>query len=805
MNKKRFFTCISSIIFFLLIVSGSNAQKFDSLLNILDTRYPQERIYMHYDKPYYNPGETIWFKSYIFSGAAPSSISTTMYAELITDKGKIIDRKTIPVFGTTGASSLDIPDSLKSSLVYVRAYTSWMLNFDSSFLYMKPVRIIIPDATVVKKKEPSWLLNFFPEGGDMVAGIESRIAFKATDDDGLPVKMKGDIVDSKGQKIVSFSDIHDGMGYFSFKPASGEKYKAVWKDSKGVIKETPLPAAKEKGVVLNMNIVGNSISYTLFRTVDVPANYKILQVVGQMQQQPVYIAKINMTSKESVTAPIDVEGVTDGIMQLTIFTEDGLPIAERIVFINHHNYYFLTDLHITDKNLTRKGKNTIQIDVGDTLMTDISISVTDAVVSPTDKEEGNIFSGILLTSDIKGFVYDPAYYFSNTSDSVQTHLDLVMMTNGWRRFKWDDVVAGKWATIKNYPQPYLTVTGNVLGLLPSELSGGKELSFIVSTKKGNGQFLTTPVNNKGEFALKEMFFFDTARLYYQFNNDKEKRLTSGASFSFKNSFLTVSDRQITNLRSFLKPVLPDSSIQKRNAALNKLRQEEFFEGIKVKELEAVKVIARTKSPQQKMDEDYTSGFFTGGDSRNFITADDPLAQSAQSVLQYLQGKVAGLQITTNGPTGGSLTWRGSATSLFLNETNADISMIQSISMSDVAMIKVFPPPFYGASGGGAGGAVAVYMKKGQAANSDVKGLSFVSVAGYTPIKEFYSPDYSKEADVNKNDYRTTLFWSPHLVFDKRNRRMLISFYNNDNAKKIRVVLEGVNEQGKLTREEKFFE
>jgi len=780
-----------------------NAQKLDSLLNILETQYPQERIYVHYDKSYYNPGETIWFKAYLFSGSFPSGISTTMYAELITDKGKMLSRKIMPVLGATAASGFDLPDSLKSSLVYIRVYTSWMLNFDSSFIYVNPIRIIAPSTTVKAKIKSSYFLNFFPEGGDMVTGLESRVAFKATDEEGLPVKVKGDVVNSKAQKVVSFSDIHDGMGYFFFTPEAGEKYKAVWKNSKGGIEETVMPAVKEKGILLSVNYTGNSLSYTLHRSADVPANYKTLQVVAQMQQQPVYIARVNMTIKESVTASIGVDSIPDGIMQVTVFTEDMHPIAERIVFVNQNNYYFITDLHATGKDLTKKGKNILQVDVGDTLLTNLSISVTDAGINPPDKDEENIFSHLLLTSDIKGFVYDPAYYFSNSSDSVQSHLDLVMMTNGWRRFKWEDVVAGNWPMIKNYPQPYLTVTGNIFGLSPHQLATGQELSIILTTQKNNNQFLVTSVNKKGEFIIKDMLFFDTARLFYQFNNDKDKKLTSTATFDFKNSFLTVADNPLADIKSFLKPIVPDTVVQKKNTTLNKLRKEEFFEGIKVKELEVVKVTGHTKSAAQKMDEEYTSGFFSGGDGRVFNVADDPLARSSISVLDYLQGKIAGLQINTSG--GGSVSWRGSPTSLFLNEMTADASMIQSMSMSDVAMIKVFNPPFFGAAGGGAGGAVAIYTKKGGQIVNSTKGLDFVSISGYTPLKEFYSPDYSKDADVNKNDYRTTLYWNPHLIFDKSKRRISIPFYNSDNCKKIRVVIEGMNEEGKLTREEKFFE
>ena len=803
MRTRTLFLYTRTFIFFLLIAAGVNAQKFDSLLNILDTRYPQERIYVHYDKSYYTPGETIWFKAYLFSGYFPSAISTTMYAELITDKGKMLDRKIMPVLGATAASGFDLPDSLKSSLVYVRVYTSWMLNFDSSFLYLKPIHIITSSKAMKAKKEPSYSLHFFPEGGDMVAGLESRVAFKATDEEGLPVKIKGYVVDSKGQKLVSFSDAHDGMGYFLFTPVTGEKYKAIWKNNKGGTEETVMPPAKEKGILLSLNYTGDSLFYELHRSPDIPDNYKRLYVVAQMQQQPVYIAMVNMTPKDLIAAPIDIENAPDGIVQVTVFADDMHPIAERLVFINHDNYYFITDLHATEKNLTKKAKNVLQVDVGDTLLTNLSISVTDAGINPPDKDEENIFSHLLLTSDIKGFVYDPAYYFSNNSDSVKSHLDLVMMTNGWRRFKWEDVVGGTWPVIKNYPQSYLTVTGSVFGLLPNQLAAGQELSLILKTKKNNSQFLIAPVDKKGTFILKDMVFFDTAHLFYQFNNDKDKRLTSVATFDFKNSFLNAATNPLAGIGPFLKPVMPDTMVEKKNATLNKLRGEEFFEGIKVKELAVVKVTAHTKSAAQKMDEAYTSGFFSNGDGRVFDVADDPLAHSAISVLDYLLGKIAGLQISTSGT--GSVSWRGSATSLFLNEMTVDVSMIQSVSMSDVALIKVFNPPFFGAAGGGAGGAVAIYTKKGDQLMNSTKGLDFISISGYTPLKEFYSPDYSADADVNKDDYRTTLYWNPHLIFDKLKRRISIPFYNSDNCKRIRVVIEGINEEGKLTREEKFFE
>lgn len=126
-------------------------------------------------------------------------------------------------------------------------------------------------------------------------------------------------------------------------------------------------------------------------------------------------------------------------------------------------------------------------------------------------------------------------------------------------------------------------------------------------------------------------------------------------------------------------------------------------------------------------------------------------------------------------------------------------------MQDVAMIKIFRPPFFGAMGGGAGGAVAVYTKKGAGSNSSFTGLNKVDLMGYSSIKEFYSPNYSLASTPDVADVRTTLFWHPFILLDKKTRRVTLPFYNSDNCKKIKVIIEGINQFGQLTREEKIFE
>jgi len=788
-------------IFFLVNSQTADAQRLDSLSIDMESKFPQEKLYLQYDRPYYNPGETIWFKAYLTVSNLPSALSKTVYAELINEKGTILQRKVMPVIEYGAASSFDLPDTLKATQLYVKAYTAWMLNFDSSLLYLKPIRIINTAVKSVAAK-PVYSVTFFPEGGDLVAGVPTNVAFKATDQEAIPFNISGSIADSKGTKQASFSSTHDGMGYFNFTPAGNETYKAVWKDKKGAAHETPLPKVKTQGVVLNVTNKDNQIRFTVERPAEAGEELKFFYIIAEMQQQLVYSAKLNLSSKTKVSAPIPADSMADGILKITLFNAVEVPVAERIVFINHNNYSFITDLHTLELNLDKRKKNVIQVDVGGDIISNLSISVTDEALTTPPLNKENIYSHLLLSSDLKGNVYNAAQYFASDDDSVKAQLDLVMMTNGWRRFKWEDILADKLPVLTYIPENNLSISGTAFGPAKNLLKG-KQLSAIMRSKNGGADIFTIPVEQDGKFKIEPVIFFDTVKLYYQFNNDKDKKLTNISSFTFNPSY-SKSPKPYTGIFASLPPAAsPDSITIKKNKVINRLALDQFIEGNKVKDLAVVTVKAKVKSPEEKMNEEYTSGFFTGGDGYTFITENDPFAKSALSILDYLVSKAAGMQVSTSGE--GSITWRGSPTAVFLNESPSDISMIKSISMNDVAMIKVFRPPFFGAGGSGAGGAVAVYLKKGGASNENVKGLDFTSIAGYSAIKEFYSPDYDKPLDFNNpDDFRITLYWNPFLIFDKNNRRIKIPFFNSDNCKKIRVVIEGMNRLGQLTREEKTF-
>ena len=820
---KIYFFILSSV-----ICINLHAQHFDSALKRLNTEYRQEKLYLQFNRSVYNAGETIWFKAYIFAGNFPSLISKTLYTELTDAKGKLIRRIISPVIISSASGSIDIPTDVGGT-VYVRSYTKWMLNFDSSFLFSKTLSIIPSQKTLPKVTSSSQtrsnntapvtssiVLQFFPEGGDLVQNIESRIAFKATDRRGDPVNISGDIVDSKGKKVTSFISIHDGMGTFILTPESSEQYKAVWND-KGQTHETQLPSAKQSGVVMQTENLQNQIEFKIKRAANIPYPYVV--VVAQMNQQLLYRAKVNISKTEIASGNIPLENVPAGIVQITIFTPDEKPVAERLVFANATDYTFPVKLNTPVTDTNKRGKNIIELDIPDTLLSNLSVAVTDADLEPLQTED-NIYSRLLLTDDIKGYVYDPAYYFSSDADSVANHLDLVMMTNGWRRFNWEDALAGRFPVLNYLPENYISVEGQIKDI-NKKLFAGKEINGILQLKNKGKGFLNTSVQTDGRFAFTGMVFYDTATLFYDFNKDKKSTLTTKASFDIKSN-LIPDPLRLPTANNFTPDVNDiDSAIVIKNKDVYQQHLKDI-ESHKVIVLKTVEVTTKTKTKQQLMDEEYTTGYFSDDPSISstiILPEDDPAFLASQNIASYLKGRIAGLEIYLDGHEA-YIKWRGFETSLFVNEIpqssvsfetgkfQEDPSYMLSIPMSDIAMVKIFHPPFFGAgsvSAGGEGGAIAVYTKKGNEGSVFAKGLNFITLPGYTPVKQFYSPDYSMPEHSNAADYRTTLYWNPFVITDKTNRHISLPFYNNDITKRMRVIIEGCNEDGKLIRIEKMLE
>ncbi|MGG9963292.1 hypothetical protein [Ferruginibacter sp. SUN106] len=790
--------CYCCIVFMVSAPVTTTAQAIENSINLYGADFPQEKIHIHFDKEAYLPGETIWFKAYLFEEYLPSTRSTNFYTSLYDENGKLVQQLLCPIFNGTADGHFQIPDSLQSKQVICRAYTTWMMNFDTTFLFTKAIRLINNNAIDNSKQIKTVSLQFFPEGGDIIAGTKNTLAFKANYNNGLPFDINAVLKKQEtGEVVTSVTSVHDGMGRFDIDLAFNEKFYLEWSDDKGNKQQTYLPNAKAAGVSLKLIQLKNSIVFNLVNKL--PADS--LHVLMYMYQKVFYKKDIAVTSTEPYTGTVPVNTLPTGIMQLTVFDANWKPVAERVAFINNNNYTINTIISNKEINTAKRGRNIIEIAIADTIPSNMSLSITDA-----DMNDGTVGSTIvtnlLLSGDVKGYIHNPAYYFTSDKEAT-SNLDLVMLTHGWRRYNWDNILAARMPELK-YPQDnYLSIYGQVGNAALQKIDSAEIVNLIVKTKDSTQNFYFTKPDADGLIKQTGLLFYDSAKVQYSFN--KNKVLNPQITFSTSN-YTYPQPATINNAIIFLKPDTTGTTVNQQASVFGYYVKDNAIKQFnKEKTMQAVLVKSGgwhnwKNDPMFKMDEKYTTMFKgMGATTWSIDVLHDEMADAKQDIYNYMIGKIPGLIIEYKG--GGKSFGK---TLIFVNESEIDNQILETINLDAIAYIKVYDHTPWRQ---GLPQSICIYLKKGddlidrRPKDTDLKS---VKIPGYSPVKEFYAPDYS-QSNTTGTDARTTLLWLPYIVTDATNQKVPVTFYNNDFTKKIRIVLEGFNDEGKLIHVEKIIE
>ncbi len=779
------------ILFFLLIAIPAKAQEPEELLTRLSDKFPIEKTYLHLDRDSYLAGETAWFKAYLYSDYQPDTISTALYVELLNESAEIVNRKILPVFLGSTNGQLELPDSLNSGAYLIRAYTATMLNHDPAFIYRRTIYIHGKkknERTDVTIKEKMLRFEFFPEGGNLVAGLANIVAFKTTDENGLPVEVKGLVKNGKNETIASFSSYHDGMGLFEITPVSNEKYY-VEADGINSPKKNYLPDPTDKGIAVTLipHPQGNFFEIKQHKN---DPDFRVAYMTGQMQHHIVFRQNFN-PGKDELQGVINTKNLMSGILHITFFNKAGLPLAERLCFVNNKEYIQPAELISDTVNFSPREKNRFSIVMKDTVQGSFSVSVTDADYSFTERAEENMVSRFLLTADLKGYIHNPAYYFSADNDSVNTALDLLMMTNGWRRFKWTEL--GKMtASGESYKDPaYITLSGKASLRDVKKPFAEKRLVVFVSAGDSarNVQMINT--DKLGRFRLDSLLFFGKARIMFSDTRGKQSQ------------YIDVHPDTDSLSRTFSLPATESQFFNgiKKYAAADPARWKADYEALLKANgvmLEGITVKARKKSPLQEIDENYTHGAFSGDARKVFDLVNTDDGENYRSVYHFLEAK-GFLPNSRNLPT---ISAMGEiSTNIYLDEFPVDIDL-ELLPMNKVALIKIFTT-FVGEWGNGPGGVIAIYTKKGENISAGALKSDIISYQGFSVVKEFYSPDYKvSPSKAPGADNRITLDWRPDIFINNINPRVPLSFYNNDRTKKYRIIVEGLTVTGKMVFIEK---
>jgi hypothetical protein len=375
-----------------------------------------------------------------------------------------------------------------------------------------------------------------------------------------------------------------------------------------------------------------------------------------------------------------------------------------------------------------------------------------------------------------------------------------MLTHGWRRYNWDDMLVLKTPKLNYAADNFLSAHGQITKEVMEQMTAEENVNLIVKTKDSTNNFYAIRPDNSGLLKQEGLIFYDTAKVLFSFNKNKiwnKQMAFSTSNYTYKQPPV------INNYRDyFLRDTagyLKYSSMASQFSYYYSMNKNNQDPGVKT--LEGVVVKSKwgrnwKNDPLYKMDEKYASGAFKGGaTSEAFDVMHDETAEDVRSVLTYLRYRSNTLL-------------RGSGTGIlyFIDERVADISLVDMLWMENIAYIKVIYPYFGSRNeSGNLGVAVSIYTKKGDDAidrRPKDTDLQQVKIMGYSPIKEFYSPDYSQNNTGLGTDARTTLLWQPYILTDAANRKVPITFYNNDLSKRLRIVLEGINDEGKMIHIEK---
>lgn len=781
-----------------------SAQKIDSALNVLATRHPSEKIYIHYDKDYYVAGETIWFKAYLYSEGKPGGSSTNLYLQFINSKGQVIFNQQYPALGAVAKGSIAIPDSLTQGNYYIRAFTAGMLNYDEAFIYTKNIFVFKGSATASGPMEAQNVsLQFFPESGNLVDGILTVVGFKATDQWGTPVDVNGMIKTEDGTTIASFKTYHDGIGKVQFKAQSEKKYIAEVETASGP-RTYPLPAVQPSGVNIKISDEKGGKKFQLNRSEKNKAQLENLLLVAEINNHIVYENEIAFEEYPSVIGHLLTDSLPSGILHFTVFNQDGMPLAERLSFVDNGEYRGTAEIGITKASAEKRAENTFEINFPIAIQRSCSVAVID-LPGTGFRDHDNIWSRFLLTSDLKGYIYDPSWYFQDQNDSTKLALDNLMLTHGWSRFNWTKILNGQFPEKKHSDAGLISLTGSVKDERTKEPVAGGKLNILLEAEDSTSQTYEVNVDAKGGFKMDSLLFLGKTDLFYAYTASNNKQ---------KPALAVVDEDPMRKIVSVIPKDIAKNNIERTAAVFqNKKEIDTRYQYVRSrmeeeKELERVTVQAKSnKKPFDVVNEKYTSGVFRSPGKVNLDNINEPANDKSQNVVDYLKNNIQQLELQggqfVNRKNFSLMTGQKWAVGIFLNEAPSDISMIRTLRVQDVALVKFYEAGFIGVGSGSPGGAISVYTK--EKFKEDVKPdkLNYFEYQGYTITKEFYKPDYSgADAKHTALDNRTTLYWNPDVYTDSETKSVKLNFFNNDFSKKYKIILEGFDAGGKLIHLEK---
>jgi hypothetical protein len=864
--------------------------------NKLSAERPLEKVYLHFDKPYYAIDDTVWFKAYLTDNfRQPSQLSKIVYVEITNSRDSVVDNLKLPVRNGMAYGNIALTElNYRQDNYHIRAYTKWMSNFGPEYFFTKtlPVgnaidkqvnshvtysktgsgknekislRVVYKDldGNPQANKKVSWEVmstlddvakgkgntdasgamtisftnskgtdltgasvvafidlggkksagrtfslkpvlgttdvQFFPEGGPLLAGVRSKVAIKALGANGLGVNFIGTLTDNTGAVVANLSSQHAGMGLFVITPEADKTYKADITFADGSKGSYNLPKAQATGFNINVNSnetdnIGIKLAATAayFEANKGKSYYIVAQSVGT-----VCFAAQTILKDQIYSATIPKVKFPTGIVQFTLFSSAGVPLSERVVFVQRNDQ--LTMSMASDKS-SYTARQKVKLSIGAKNKTapvegNFSVSVIDETKVPVNEDdEITIMSSLLLTSDLKGYIEKPNYYFAKINQQTAADLDLLMLTQGYRRFSYTDVIAGRYPAISFLPEQGIEITGTLRTNTGMPFKGGN-VRLLIPNKYFSANAVSDP---EGRFKFSNLVFPDSAQVVATAKNNYNSKnlmlMLDGMTYPAITKNQLYPD-EVTNIDSTLRPYL-----------LNNKKQFNSMHVLK-------EVIVRANKPSMTVNHaDYPALTGLSNMPDHLLTSER--FGACANMLLCLQSGLPG--VTYDMSTNAFYVMRDYNAGkrvpmqVFVTGMPVDANYLNSVMPADVESVEVFLKDDLGlvSSSYQANGILVINSKKKPVGTkislAELQDLiPQPSVVKFTPkgynfTREFYSPKYDVPKPVGQ-DLRSTIYWNPRVITDKTTGTTSLEFYNADGKGSYRAVIEGLDKEGNLGR------
>ncbi len=760
-------------------------------LEVLNTEYPGQTAFLHTDKQEYMAGEIIWMKAYLVNATTlePDTMSTNFYVELIDTQDGIAEVMLFRLENGMAHGDIYLPDSLSEGNYQLRAYTDWMRNFGNEFFFTKDIYVYNPIEEnfikrwdiiknrwfnfTLRRQQGNMQFAFFPEGGNLIAGKENRVAFKSANKLGAGVEASGELVDDNGNQVLEFSTFHNGMGSFTFTPEEGRRYRANINYSNGDTDRIRLPASLPRGYLLSADVSGEAVEVNIRTNMDSESLPQADEVflIAQTRAEARFAEHITLDDgMKEISIPAD--RFPTGICQLKLFDAAGQPIAERLVFVNHDDIAeaSLKDISTTQvESIEGESREGLSLDIR--LPDGASDGSYSLAVLDTDENSpdhaANIASELLIFGDLSYKTKDPGYYLSEPDGDPARALDLVMMTHGWKRFDWEAIAAGEFPEIRHEFPSGITISGKMSPRSSGRDTGITDLELAVISEEETVEIYETTTDREGKFEFETIEHEGMFTAEIRPDDQYERRIMDinletreFEDLEFKRNFFTR-PRQVTSKGEDWERVSrPETVLSKRQMTQAKTEPLSMF-----------------------------------GEPNQVIYFED-IRDQYSHIMDVLRTRVRGLRVV-----GGEIILRGPSSIYFSNEPlfmvdemAVDRGAFLNISVDDVDRLAVITGANAAILGSrGANGALLLYTRRSDQLRRP--SYEYLMVGFHEPAETFESmidTDLYRATGMNR-----TLFWEPVLE-PNENGEANVSFPVDEYVRNVRVIVQGIDKNGRIT-------